>query len=534
MAGRSGLASAAYSPVEPDYSAAPPDTYYPVNDPVVAPPETVKRKKRRIESGSFASDSGDVLQPSTSAALDSSQAKLLLRVWRKVSRHASAFPFMRPVDTVLDGCPTYYDVIKNPMDLRTVREKLDANRYTSMDGFAADMRLMLANCFAFNPAGTPVHTMGKEVEAAFEREWTKATTAALLSAKPARPSGKQKRQADLEMENALPGSSHIAATIKNIKIPRTKQTSKPVSSESSPGSSHLKLKVSKGHSASPKHATASSGQQSASPSRQGPAESLVSLDDPDTIMRYLDQAAGPTRGPPVSQDAMRVCARVLLRLQALPAAMEFMAPVDPVKQNVPTYFDIIKKPMDLGTIRKKLDRQKYRTAEEFRDDVQLVLHNCFLFNVPNTYVHTQGLNLQEAFRTAWTAHFGVEPQAPVSTPLPEDPPMSDREHARARTMLTKLKQGEHAWPFLKPVDPIALGVPTYFAIVKNPMDFSTIQRKLTKKVYRYVADFVCDLRLLLDDCFLFNLAETPVNEAGKAVERAARAMLEGEGWARWF
>ncbi|ORX74066.1 Bromodomain-domain-containing protein [Linderina pennispora] len=461
------------------------DTYYPVNDPVVAPPETVKRKKRRIESGSFAN-------PSTSAALDSSQAKLLLRVWRKVSRHASAFPFMRPVDTVLDGCPTYYDVIKNPMDLRTVREKLDASRYTSMDAFAADMRLMLANCFAFNPAGTPVHTNGQGGDDRSPAE-RKASTDPVESR-----SGK----ADLEMENALPGSSHIAATIKNIKIPRTKQTSKPVSTESSPGSNHLKLKVSKGHSASPKHAGTSSGQQSASPSRQGPAESLVSLDDPDTIMRYLDQAAGPTRGPPVSQDAMRVCARVLLRLQALPAAMEFMAPVDPVKQNVPTYFDIIKKPMDLGTIRKKLDRQKYRTAEEFRDDVQLVLHNCFLYLVP--------------------------------TPLPEDPPMSDREHARARTMLTKLKQGEHAWPFLKPVDPIALGVPTYFAIVKNPMDFSTIQRKLTKKVYRYVADFVCDLRLLLDDCFLFNLAETPVNEAGKAVERAARAMLEGEGWARWF
>ncbi|KAJ1936312.1 hypothetical protein FBU59_005094 [Linderina macrospora] len=409
---------------------------------------------------------------------------------------------MRPVDTVLDGCPTYYDVIKNPMDLRTIRENLDARKYTSMDEFAADVRLMLANCFAFNPAGTPVHVMGKELETAFEREWTKATTAALLGARqPERPAVNvyKREAADREMESALPGSSQMAATIKSIRIPRTKQANK----SASPGAGQLKLKNVK-------------GRQSTPPGKV--AESLDALDDPDAIMRYLDQTTGPsppasaptptpapTPAPAVAQ--LRVCARILLRLQALPSAMEFMAPVDPVKQNVPTYFDIIKNPMDLGTIRKKLDHQKYRTTDEFRDDLQLVLHNCFLFNVPNTY-------------------------APV--PVVDDEVMSERAHARARTILTKLKQGDNAWPFLKPVDPVALGVPTYFVIVKNPMDFSTIQRKLTKKVYRYVADFVCDLRLMLDDCFLFNPAETPVNDAGKAVERVARAMLEGEGWTRWF
>ncbi|ETV78498.1 hypothetical protein H257_08016, partial [Aphanomyces astaci] len=35
-----------------------------------------------------------------------------------------------------------------------------------------------------------------------------------------------------------------------------------------------------------------------------------------------------------------------------------------------------------------------------------------------------------------------------------------------------------AWPFLEPVDPIKLNIPTYFQIIEQPMDFGTMQAKL--------------------------------------------------------
>ncbi|RLN99663.1 hypothetical protein DYB28_011963 [Aphanomyces astaci] len=35
-----------------------------------------------------------------------------------------------------------------------------------------------------------------------------------------------------------------------------------------------------------------------------------------------------------------------------------------------------------------------------------------------------------------------------------------------------------AWPFLEPVDPIKLNIPTYFQIIERPMDFGTMQAKL--------------------------------------------------------
>ena len=48
------------------------------------------------------------------------------------------------------------------------------------------------------------------------------------------------------------------------------------------------------------------------------------------------------------------------------------------------------------------------------------------------------------------------------------------------TLLKKVRQNKYAWPFYKPVDWKALNLPDYPQIVKNPMDLSTIEKKLGK------------------------------------------------------
>jgi hypothetical protein len=43
------------------------------------------------------------------------------------------------------GCTDYYQVIKTPMDLGTVKKRLDDGSYESPDAFAAEVRLIWAN-----------------------------------------------------------------------------------------------------------------------------------------------------------------------------------------------------------------------------------------------------------------------------------------------------------------------------------------------------------------------------------------------------
>ncbi|TMW55146.1 hypothetical protein Poli38472_013908 [Pythium oligandrum] len=65
----------------------------------------------------------------------------------------------------------------------------------------------------------------------------------------------------------------------------------------------------------------------------------------------------------------------------------FNTPVDPVALGLTTYNDIIKKPMDLGTIRSRLSAGQYVTPDEFAADVRLVFENAKTFNPPTHYVH---------------------------------------------------------------------------------------------------------------------------------------------------
>ena len=46
-------------------------------------------------------------------------------------------------------------------------------------------------------------------------------------------------------------------------------------------------------------------------------------------------------------------------LKVHPKSEPFLNPVDPKKQGIPNYFDIIKEPMDLSTVHKNLKNNKY-------------------------------------------------------------------------------------------------------------------------------------------------------------------------------
>ena len=58
----------------------------------------------------------------------------------------------------------------------------------------------------------------------------------------------------------------------------------------------------------------------------------------------------------------------------------FNKPVDPVQLDIPDYFEIIKEPMDLGTIQKKLNAGTYLVPEEFFKDVKLTFENAITYN----------------------------------------------------------------------------------------------------------------------------------------------------------
>ncbi|CAG5119478.1 unnamed protein product, partial [Candidula unifasciata] len=70
-----------------------------------------------------------------------------------------------------------------------------------------------------------------------------------------------------------------------------------------------------------------------------------------------------------------------------PESLPFRQPVDPVILQIPDYFDIVKKPMDLSTIRRKLDSGMYKDPWEYVDDVWLMFDNAWLYNRKTSRVY---------------------------------------------------------------------------------------------------------------------------------------------------
>lgn len=88
------------------------------------------------------------------------------------------------------------------------------------------------------------------------------------------------------------------------------------------------------------------------------------------------------------------CSEVLKGLQNHQHGWVFNNPVDPVELGLNDYFLIIQKPMDLGTVNKKLDNGVYHTVDDFMDDVNLTFNNAMQYNEQDSVVHDMAKELK--------------------------------------------------------------------------------------------------------------------------------------------
>jgi bromodomain-containing factor 1 len=294
-------------------------------------------------------------------------------------------------------------------------------------------------------------------------------------------------------------------------------------------------------------------------------------------------------------------------VKRLKDAGPFLFPVDPVKLNIPTYLDVVKNPMDLGTIEKKLVDEQYTSIQDFINDVELIVANCTSFNGPDSFVTNMVKNVKASFdkHMAHLPPVDVPPPpphkqkkkslAPVNTPpksqrvaaaqaaaaaqqqqeqqqqqqegensepkpfalqpsgIPtirrdssvdsgrpkreihppksRDLPYGDIKPRKKKfaaelrfcgQVLKELQSKKHeaySFPFLQPVDPVALNCPTYFKIIKQPMDLSTVYDKLQTNRYETAEEFFTDVKLIFKNCYKFNVEGSAVNVMGHKLEQ---------------
>uniref|UniRef100_A0A670Y0H4 histone acetyltransferase n=1 Tax=Pseudonaja textilis TaxID=8673 RepID=A0A670Y0H4_PSETE len=88
-----------------------------------------------------------------------------------------------------------------------------------------------------------------------------------------------------------------------------------------------------------------------------------------------------------------------------PESLPFRQPVDPQLLGIPhnllmswqDYFDIVRNPMDLSTIKRKLDTGQYQEPWQYVDDIWLMFNNAWLYNRKTSRVYKYCSKLAEVF-----------------------------------------------------------------------------------------------------------------------------------------
>jgi len=201
--------------------------------------------------------------------------------------------------------------------------------------------------------------------------------------------------------------------------------------------------------------------------------------------------------------SLRLAGRDLLKpISKMDQAFYFLQPVDVVALRIPDYPTIVREPMDLGTIEKKLDASSYATTEEFVADVKLVWYNARLYNPVGSVVHEAARALEKAFDDRLEALVGsCDRPAP---PAPDSDAADGVPASKLRPLLRSLQSHARSKPFRVPVDYVALNLPHYPTIITQPMDLATVSSNLERGRYGTVADLRRDIDLIWQNAIDFN------------------------------
>lgn len=126
---------------------------------------------------------------------------------------------------------------------------------------------------------------------------------------------------------------------------------------------------------------------------------LIPLDDFELRTLFMDVRKNRGKwanSERVGQEELyEACEKVVLDLRGYTEhSTPFLNKVS--KREAPNYSLIIKKPMDLNTVMKKLKNLQYNSKQEFVDDLMLIWSNCLTYNAdPRHYLRPHALAMQK-------------------------------------------------------------------------------------------------------------------------------------------
>uniref|UniRef100_A0A1I8J6B5 Bromodomain-containing protein n=1 Tax=Macrostomum lignano TaxID=282301 RepID=A0A1I8J6B5_9PLAT len=325
----------------------------------------------------------------------------------------NAWPFKTPVDPVRLCIPDYPNIVLKPMDLNTVKNRLNSGKvYQSGQECIDDINNIFLNCFVFNKPGEDVVFMAEEVEAVFREKMRNyptvekeigsgkqpaaapPTAPAAIKKSPQPPVAPAAPALAKRRDDSSSATTTTPATTKALATPQQMTKSSTAAAPTQPAktsAANATPAVSAATKTTPVPSQAQRRAVKRPPVKREPAT-------PSAVVADQPAASAPAAGK--SSDSLKACASLLKDVTSAKHKSinwPFLEPVDVTALGLTDYYDVISQPMDLSTIRKKLEAGQYADRDQFASDFRLMLNNCFRYNPQNSDVYKVGKELLKYF-----------------------------------------------------------------------------------------------------------------------------------------
>ncbi|XP_055903921.1 homeotic protein female sterile-like isoform X2 [Eupeodes corollae] len=475
---------------------------------------------------------------------------IIKTVMKSIWKHQFSWPFQQPVDAKKLNLPDYHKIIKQPMDLGTIKKRLENNYYWTSNECIQDFNTMFTNCYVYNKPGEDVVVMAQTLEKLFLTK-IEAMQKPELELEPVTPKGAKKKPRAPGKVPATPGSGLLptpssagrgrplsalgggmavsstaggpvtplgATSVPSVpqigRVPHHSSGNTKNSTVTGVAGSTLPTGIA-GSGAVPTPAGATStavGGASANVLPAGPASGTNSSHN------SLSGGLATGGAPPATTASSLVNSNLMENTAAAAAAAHAAAAAAyHVNSTQPGPLDAVIPPQQPAKMKKGVKRKADTTTP-----------TANAFESPYPSIDSKSAKIatrRESSRQELTSfQSSTYPMSPLSgTPgsvAKNKEKLSDALKSCNEILkeLFSKKHSGYAWPFYKPVDAELLGLHDYHDIIKKPMDLGTVKRKMDNREYKSAPEFAADVRLIFTNCYKYNPPDHDVVAMGRKLQ----------------
>ncbi|XP_069721930.1 protein polybromo-1 isoform X5 [Phaenicophaeus curvirostris] len=353
--------------------------------------------------------------------------------------------------------PDYYAIIKEPIDLKTIAQRIQNGTYKSIHAMAKDIDLLAKNAKTYNEPGSQVFKDANAIKKIFNM-----------------------KKAEIE-------HSELAKSSLRMSNKRSAQGDRL---------SAITMALQYGSESEEDAALAAAARYEEGESE---AESITSFMDTSNPLYQL-------------YDTVRSCRNNQGQLISEPFFHL------PSKKKYPDYYQQIKSPISLQQIRTKLKNHEYETLDQLEADLNLMFENAKRYNVPNSAIYKRVLKMQQvmqAKKKELARRDDIEDGDSMISSATSDTGSSKRKSKKNirkqrmkilyNTVLEAREPGTgRRLCDLFMVKPSKKDYPDYYKIILEPMDLKMIEHNIRSDKYVGEEAMIEDMKLMFRNARHYN------------------------------